>query len=289
MKKVLHVSIRAYFITLLLLTFVAFGLLGTTKAKAQGANIPKSFFLEHPYVETSVSARGEWINLDEDGSLWMNEFRFDLNLYQNLFGLYARLPFAGVTDFGPTDEDEYNIGNLAIGGKFALVNLPSSVVTVGLETIVPTVDDDIGALGALGYFRDFSYFLDDTVTLKPYAIFGASRGIFAIQGNVDFDIILDAEEIEGDDSELIIKYGGTASMTPELNLPFSTSFLLEVLAASSTTFDDNITGVYITPGVRLEGQVLSIGAGVEIPLGSDEIQDFADVGVVLDLIFRFGS
>lgn len=287
-------KLSVYFGRITVVVFSIFILLGLTlipvsRAEAAGAQIPKSFFLEHPYADTSVSATGEWIDLDDDGSLWMNQYRVDLNLYQNMLGVYAKLPFSGVTDFGPGNDDEYDIGNLAVGGKFVLVNLESSVLSVGFETIVPTADDDLGSLGALAYFRDFSYFLDDTVTIKPYAVFGASSGIFAIQANVDFDILLDADQVEGDNSELIIKYGGTASMTPELNLPFSTTLLVEVLAASSTTFDDNIHGVYITPGFRLGGQALSLGAGLEVPLGSDEIQDFANVGVVVDLLFRFGS
>lgn len=287
-------KLSVYFGRITIVVFSIFVLLGLTlipvsRAEAAGAQIPKSFFLEHPYADTSVSARGEWIDLDDDGSLWMNQYRVDLNLYQNMLGVYVKLPFAGVTDFGPGNDDEYDIGNLAAGGKFVLVNLQNSVLSVGFETIVPTADDDLGSLGALNYFRDFSYFLDDTVTLKPYAVFGMSSGIFALQANVDFDILVDADQVEGDNSELIIKYGGTASMTPELNLPFSTTLLVEVLAASSTTFDDNIHGIYITPGFRVGGQVLSLGAGLEVPLGSDEIEDFANIGVVVDLLFRFGS
>ena len=52
---------------------------------------------------------------------------------------------------------------------------------------------------------------------------------------------------------------------------------------------DNVHGVYITPGFRLGGQALSLGAGLEIPLGSDEVEEFANIGVVVDLLFRFGS
>jgi hypothetical protein len=62
-----------------------------------------------------------------------------------------------------------------------------------------------------------------------------------------------------------------------------------LLLASSTTFDDNITGAYLTPGLRFGGQIVSVGAGVEIPFGSNEVTDFANVGFVLDLVIRFGS
>lgn len=286
---IIKASILSSFLLLSLLVFPV------SKVEAAGAIIPKSFFLEHPYSITAVSANGEWVDLDDDGSLWMNSYRVDVNLYQNLFGVYAEFPFAGVTSFGPSDDDDYDFGNIGIGGKFALLNLDSAVLTTGFEVILPTASDDIGALAASFYFREFASFVDEAYTLKPYLVFGASSGIFAIQANLDFDILLNADDsvllgfVEGDETELIIKYGGTASLTPELNLPFSTSLLVEVLAASSTTFDDNVTGVYLTPGLRLGGQTVSVGAGVEIPFGSDEISDFANVGVVIDLMFRFGS
>ena len=59
--------------------------------------------------------------------------------------------------------------------------------------------------------------------------------------------------------------------------------------ASSTSFDENRTEAFLTPGLRFGGQIFSVGAGVEIPLGQDT-DDFVDgVGFLLDLIIRFGS
>lgn len=259
------------------------------RVKAAGPTLPYSFFLEHPYSITGVRGNFEVIDLDDSGALFMNMFRADVNIYQNLFGLYAKFPFAGVTSFGPTDEDDYDFGNIGIGGKVTLLNTDSAVLTGGFEVILPSTSDDFGAAAARAYFRDFSYFVNDAVTLKPYAVLGYSRGIFGFQANFDADILTNADDIENDSSELILKYGATASVTPNFSLPFSTSFLIELLAASSTSFDDNITGVYLTPGVRFGGQIISIGAGVEIPFGSDEITDFANVGFLLDLVIRFGS
>ena len=265
------------------------------RAEAAGAQIPFSFFLEHPYSITDVRANFEWISLD-DGDLFMNQYRIDINIYQNLFGLYAKFPFAGVLSFGPDDDDSYDFGNIGLGGKFVLLNMDNAVLTAGLELIVPTASDDLGAFAAQRYFRDFAYFVDEAWTIKPYLVFGASGGgWFAFQANVDFDILFNAEDIDpffetgGDDNELIVKYGGTVSVTPPLNLPFSAAIVVELLAASSTSFDNNITGVYLTPGIRLGGQIVSVGAGVEIPFGSDEVSDFADFGLVFDLIIRFGS
>jgi hypothetical protein len=257
--------------------------------KAAGPSLPYSFFLEHPYSITGVRGNFEIIDLDGSGGLFMNQIRADINVYQNLFGIYAKFPFAGVTNFGPDEEDDYDFGNIGIGGKVALLNTDSAVLTGGFEVILPTTSNGLGSAAARAYFRDFSYFVDDALTLKPYAVFGYSQGIFGFQGNFDADIITNADEIEDDSSELILKYGATVSVTPNLSLPFSTSFLLELLMASSTSFDDNITGAYLTPGVRFGGQIISLGAGVQIPFGSDEVTDFANVGFLLDLVIRFGS
>ena len=280
-----------YLKTLILALFVLSSVLfvQAKEVKAAGPTMPYSFFLEHPYSITGVRANGMAVDLDDSGWLFMNEFRADVNIYQNLFGIYAKFPFAGVTNFGPNDEDDYDFGNIGLGGKVAILNTDSAVLTGGFELITPTTSGDLGADAALAYFLEFPYFLEDAWTFKPYAVFGYSRGIFGFQANLSGDIITNADDFEGDDTEFILEYGATASVTPNLPLPFSTSFLLELFMASSTSFDNNITGAYLTPGVRFGGQILSLGAGVQIPFGSDEITDFANVGFLLDLVIRFGS
>ncbi len=281
----------AYLKTLLLVFLVMIAVLSVPikGVEAAGPTLPYSFNLEHPYSITGVRGNFEIIDLDGSGALFMNQVRADINIYQNLFGVYAKFPFAGVSNFGPGDEDDYDFGNIGIGGKVSLLNTDSAVLAGGFEVILPTTSNDFGAAAARAYFRDFSYFADDALTLKPYAVFGYSQGIFGFQANFDADILTNADDFEDDSTELILKYGATASVTPNLSLPFSTSFLLELLLASSTSFDDNVTGAYLTPGVRFGGQILSLGAGVEIPFGSDEITDFANIGFLVDLVVRFGS
>ena len=258
-----------------------------------------------PVADNEVTdfANVEVVDLDDPpgGVLIMNQYRVDINLYQNLFGLYAKFPFAGVIDFGPDSvtekQDDYDFGNIGIGGKFALLNLDYLILTAGFEVILPTASGDLGAQAAQAYFRDFVNFIDEAITLDPYLVLGVGSGMFALQGNIDFDIITNADKIDtigsintgGDDVELIIKYGGTASITPPLNLPFSTTILVEVLAESTTSFDDNFTAVYVTPGLRFGGQIVSIGAGVQIPVADNEVTDFANVDFLFDLIIRFGS
>ncbi len=156
--------------------------------------------------------------------------------------------------------------------------------------------DDLGALGARSYFRDFAYFTDDAYTFVPYAVFAISGNMFALQANLDFDIMTNAKKADGspfdtggDSTELILKYGATASLTPDFGVPFSTSFLLEMLLASSTTFENNVTGAYVTPGVRVGGRMFSFGAGVQIPFGSSEITNFANVDFLVDMLVKFGG
>jgi len=274
----------------LLPIFLIIGLLviPAGKAYSQGVLIPQSFFLESPYSITGVAANGEWIDLEgQGGNLWMTRFRADINLFENLLGVYVKVPFAG--NSGSNLNSDFDIGNIGVGGKAAIVSTDQTVLTGGFELIVPTTSDGNGALLARQYFRDFVYFVDEAWTLVPYAVFGAGNGMFGIQANIEADIMLNADDIEGDSTEYLLKYGGTVSLTPEFNMPFSTAFLVDILAVTSLSFDDNITGGYVAPGIRLGGQTISFGAGVEFPFGSDEIKDFASFGVMLDFIFRFGS
>lgn len=265
------------------------------EARAAGGQIPYSFFLEHPYSITGVRGSLEIVSVDGGGALIMNQLRADVNLFENLFGVYAKFPFAGVTS-GVFGNGDYDFGNIGLGTKYALFNMNNSVFTLGFELLLPTTGNNNGALGARSYFRDFAYFTDDAYTFVPYGVFAISGDIFAFQANLDFDIMTNAEDADespfdtgGDSTELIIKYGATGSITPHFNLPFSTSFLLELLLASSTSFDKNVTGAYVTPGVRFGGQVFSVGAGVQVPFGSDEINDFGNVDFLVDMIVRFGS
>ncbi len=233
--------------------------------------------------------------MDGGGALIMNRFRADLNLGQNIFGIYAKFPFAGVTS-GVFGSGDYDFGNIGLGTKYALLSSNNAALTFGFEAILPTTGNNLGALGARSYFRDFAYFTDHAYTFVPYGVFAIGGDVLAFQANLDFDIMTNAKKADkspfdtgGDSTELIIKYGAAASVTPRFNLPFSTSFLLELLLASSTSFDKNVTGVYVTPGVRFGGIKYSFGAGVQVPFGSDEISDFANIDFVMDMKIRFGG
>jgi hypothetical protein len=258
--------------------------------KAAGVQIPYSFFLEHPYSFTGVRANVELVDLGNPpgGVLIMNQYRVDINLFQNLLGVYAKFPFAGVVSFGPTNEKDYNFGNIGLGAKLALLNLDYAILTGGFEVILPTASNGLGAAAAQTYFKDLPYFVKNALTLNPYLALGVGTGIFAFQANFGADIITRAKNIEGDSSELMFKYGATGSITPPLPVPFSTSFLLEALFISTASFNNNRTEAFITPGIRLGGQIVSIGAGVQIPL-TDQVRDFANANYFLDLIIRFGT
>jgi hypothetical protein len=282
-------------ITIVVIIAIMTALAPYHQAKAASGRIPYSFFLEHPYSITAASGNLEIVSVDGGGALIMNELRLDLNLSENLFGLYAKFPFAGVTD-GVFGSGDYDFGNIGLGTKYALLQTRNSVFTFGFEILLPTTGNNNGALGARSYFRDFAVFTNDAYTFVPYGVFAFSRGVFSFQANLDFDIMTNAKDAAqspfdtgSDDTELIIEYGAAASITPNFNLPCSTSFLLELLLASSTSFDKNVTGAYLTPGIRFGGQVFSVGAGLQVPFGSDEINDFANLDFLVDMIVRFGS
>jgi len=286
---------RALLVISMITAILSVALFPVNEAGASGRSIPYSFFLEHPYSATGLKGNLEIAPTDGGGALVMNQLRLDIALSENYWGLYGIFPFAGVTGdvFGDGD---YDFGNIGAGTKYALYESGNTVFTVGFETIFPTTGNDDGALGARSYFRDFSYFTDDAYTFVPYAVFAISSNMFALQANLDFDIMTNAKKADqgpfntgGDSTELILKYGATASVTPDFSVPFTTSFLLELLLASSTTFDSNVTGAYVTPGVRVGGQMFSFGAGVQIPFGSSEITNFANVDFLVDMIVRFGG
>ncbi|MCH7926788.1 MAG: hypothetical protein IID03_02210 [Candidatus Dadabacteria bacterium] len=259
------------------------------QASSAGVDIPQSFFLEHPYSITGLKLSTEIIDLELEDALYLNEIRVDVNIHDNKASLYTRIPIAGITDVDPTFEDDIALGNIAIGGKTTLFEGNTAVLTGGIEAFLPTVDNDLAAMGARTYFKDYASFVDDAFTIRPYAVFGIGKDIFAFQANFGADIITSADEIEGDDTEIILRYGGTASITPHLPVPFATSFLVEVLLASATSFEESRTEAFITPGFRFGGQIFSIGAGIEIPVGeqSDEYAD--NVGFLVDVLIRFGS
>ena len=123
----------------LLPIFLIIGLLviPAGKAYSQGVLIPQSFFLESPYNVTDVQVNGEWIDLEDgNGNLWMTRFRADINLYENLLGVYVKVPFAG--NSGGNLDGDFDIGNVAVGGKGAIVSTDSTVLTAGFEVIAPT-------------------------------------------------------------------------------------------------------------------------------------------------------
>ena len=259
------------------------------EASSAGVDIPQSFFLEHPYSITGIKLNTEIIDLELEDALYLNEIRVDVNIHNNKASLYTRIPIAGITDVDPNNEDDIALGNIAIGGKTTLFEGNTAVLTGGVEALLPTVDNDFAAMGARTYFKDFSSFVDDAFTVRPYAVFGIGKDVFAFQANFGADIITSAEEIEGDDTELILRYGGTASVTPHIPVPFGTAFLVELMAVSSTSFDENRTEAFLTPGFRFGGQIFSVGAGVEIPLGEDSDEYADNVGFLVDILIRFGS
>ena len=258
--------------------------------RAQGLALPQPPFLESPFPTTAFSANFEIVPLEDplDGAFIFNAYRVDLGLLENLVGLYARFPFSGVVnlDFGGGEDiDDYDFGNIALGGKFVLVRLESALITPGFEVLIPTGadEDSEGILGGILYFRDLPSFIPDAVTLYPYLTLGLGAGMVGFQGNFGVEIITNADEsgfLEDDETEVRLKYGAMGSLTPAF-IPVTTSFFVEFQGVSTTTFEDDVTEIFLTPGVRI-GRLVNVGAGVQFPLGED-VDDIANANFFIDL------
>jgi hypothetical protein len=157
MIKINYATLRQRLLILAVVLF-SFTVLTSKRVDAAGAQIPYSFFLEHPYSLTGLRGNVEFIDLDDNGWLIMNAIRGDVNIHDNLFGIYAKFPFSGVTDFGANDDSEYDFGNLSVGSKLVLLNLDNAALTGGFEVFFPTSSSGLGSFGALTYFRDVAAF-----------------------------------------------------------------------------------------------------------------------------------
>lgn len=59
--------------------------------------------------------------------------------------------------------------------------------------------------------------------------------------------------------------------------------------ASSTSFENNVTGAYVVPGVRFGEHRYNFGAGVQVSFWSDGIRDFANADFLVDVKMSFGG
>jgi hypothetical protein len=213
----------------------------------------------------------------------------DLPSSNNLYGIYIKIPYAGVNNvtFDGDDINEgFEFGNIMIGGKAVAFDSPQFSVAGGLELTLPTAfKDNIDRLETVVNFpRDFPLYLTKATTLSPYLSAAVQKRNLSLLGNLGIDFILNADNFEGDEFEARIKYG--AAMGLDTSLPVSPHLFVEfngytLLSASSIEKTD----LFFTPGVRL-GKKFSPGFGLQIPVTGTSA-DIANASFIVDFQARF--
>ncbi|HSE83704.1 MAG TPA: DUF3943 domain-containing protein [Thermodesulfobacteriota bacterium] len=260
----------------------------TSKALALGY----PFSIEPPVPLGRFVGDFEWIWLDEEfgnGDFIFYSIRVDLPSSNNLYGIYIKVPYAGVNNVtfdGDDISDGFEFSNVMIGGKLVAFDSRRYSVAGGLELILPTAfKDNIDRLKTVvNYHDNFPLYLTKATTISPYISASVQKRNLSLIGNLGIDFILNADNFEGDEFEARIKYG--TAMGLETSLPVSPHFFVEfngytILSASSIEKTD----LFLTPGVRL-GKKWSPGFGIQIPV-TGASADIAKAGFIVDFQARF--
>jgi len=262
------------------------------------ASKDKAIELSYPYFFESPMPLGRFTGFIEAADMKNNlgggEFvfyhvRMDFPSSNGLWGLYLRISQAGVENITVGDDvisSGYEFANILLGGKSLLYKTHNSVVSGGLDLILPTAyKDNVGRLETLIMFgRDFPLYLQKAWTFTPYLAAAAWKRWYSIQANIGVDFVTRAEKLEGNDFELRFKYSAAAGV----NVPIPTTPILFVefdgyTLATATSLEK--TDLFITSGIRF-GEKFSPGLGVQIPL-SGPTSEIANVSFMADIQLRF--
>src|SRR5574341_415827 len=248
------------------------------------------FFLESPIPLGRIGGSFELVDLDQDsgGQFIFYSLRLDFQSTNNLYGVYIKVPFAGVNNVtlnGDNISDGFEFGNILVGGKLVVINTEQNTVSGGLDVTLPTAfKDNVDRLQAvIEYRRDFPLYLFKAVTTTPYVSAGFLKRGFSLQGTLGIDLIANAENFEGDSFELRIKYGTALGLST--CIPATPTFFVEFEGYTLPTTPGKKNDLFITPGVRL-GKKYSPGFGVQVPL-TGETADIAKVDFIVDFQARF--
>ncbi|MGH7909921.1 MAG: DUF3943 domain-containing protein, partial [Thermodesulfobacteriota bacterium] len=195
-------------------TFELQGSFNVTPNEWKAIEFGYPFFLESPIPLGRIGGNFELVDLDKDlgGQFIFYSLRLDFQSTNNLYGVYIKVPFAGVNNVtlnGDNISDGFEFGNVLVGGKLVVINTEQYTVSGGLDLTLPTAfKDNLDRLQAvIEYRRDFPLYLFKAVTTTPYVSAGYINRSVSIQGNFGVDLIANAENFEGDSFELRIKYG----------------------------------------------------------------------------------
>ena len=174
-----------------------------TTSKALALGYP--FFTEPPVPLGRFAGNFEWLWLDDEfdnGDFIFYSVRVDLPSSNNLYGIYLRIPYSGVNNVtfdGEHISDGFEFSNVMIGGKAVAFDSPQFTLAGGLELVLPTAfKDNIDRLETVvNYPRDFPLYLTKATTVSPYVSAAVQKRSLSILGNLGFDLILNADNLEG--------------------------------------------------------------------------------------------
>lgn len=209
----------------------------------------------------------------------------------NFYSAYLRVSQAGVNSVkvnGEEVRDGFELANLLVGGKAIFHKSKSSVMTFGIDLILPLAyKDNIDRLETIveNSPRDYPLYLQKALTFTPYvSTLNFYKG-FSFQNNVGFDIITRAQELEGDAMEFRLKYNSAAGYYVPIEFlnPILYTEFNGITQFSADTF--NKTDLFLSGGVRF-GKRFSPGFSVQVPVkGSSD--DNVDFSYIVDLKIRF--
>lgn len=228
-------------------------------------------YLEGPMPLGRFMLDLEIVNLenDLDGQLIFYSARIDVPSKSRLWGLYVSIAQSGFNSLyvdGEGVKDGFEFANMKAGGKVILYKTSSSVLSGGLELIIPTsYKDNLGRLETLLLFRrNFPVNLQKAWTAAPYLSAAAWKGPFSVQAAASSGFIVNAEGLEGDGFEYRIDFGAAAGVNiPVVTSPVVFAELDGFSVPTAKTFKK--TGLYMSSGVRF-GRKVSPGVSFQLPV-----------------------
>ncbi|MCL4243548.1 MAG: DUF3943 domain-containing protein [Candidatus Dadabacteria bacterium] len=228
-------------------------------------------YLEGPMPIGRFELDLEIVNLEGNlgGELVFYSARVDVPSKSQLWGIYVAIAQSGFNSLsvdGERVKDGFEFANMKAGGKAVLYKTAGSVLSGGLELIIPTsYKDNLGRLETLLLFRrNFPVNLQKAWTAAPYLSAAAWKGPFSIQATVSSGFIANAGELEGNGLEYRVDYGAAAGVNiPVAASPVVFAELDGFSVPTAKTFKKN--GLYASSGIRF-GRRVSPGFAVQMPL-----------------------
>jgi len=267
------------------------GPINFTPNKAEAIDLAYSFNLESPIPTGRFIADMQIVNVKENlgGEFVFYSLRIDVPSADNRWGVYVKIAQSGVNAVKVGDDnisDGFEFANVLVGGKHVLFQGTNSVLSAGMNLVLPTAfKDNIDRLKTvLMYRKNFPINLQSAWTITPYMSAAAWKGIFNIMGNVSTDYVLNASKLEGNSFEFRVNYG--ASIGANIPVVASPVIYAEFDGYSLLTSDTlGKTSTFVSSGVRL-GKKFSPGFSIQVPVSGPD-SDVSKLSFLMDFQVRF--